>query len=106
MEAGMYLFAFFVVVPSITASIGYAAWKGKPKNFSRELYWTVFVSVVVASGFVFLYAGKMHAGIGTWQYVLQLACFGFGILLFGIAGGCLIGIFVYRRGSFPKDPPQ
>jgi hypothetical protein len=102
----MYLFAFFVVVPSITAVIGYAAWKGKPKNFSRELYWTVFVPAVVASGFVFLYAVKMHAGIGTWRYVLQLACFGFGILLFGIAGGCLVGIFGYRRGSFPKDPLQ
>jgi hypothetical protein len=42
LEAALLLFTFFVIVPSIAAAIGYAAWKGKPKNFSREMYWTAF----------------------------------------------------------------
>jgi hypothetical protein len=30
-EVALLLFAFVVVVPSIAAAIGYAAWKGKPR---------------------------------------------------------------------------
>jgi hypothetical protein len=41
-ELGFVLFTFFAVAPSIAAAIGYAAWKGRPKSFDREMYWTVF----------------------------------------------------------------
>ncbi len=44
-EAAFLVFTFFVIVPSIAAAIGYAAWKGKPKNFDREMYWTAFACV-------------------------------------------------------------
>jgi uncharacterized membrane protein len=105
-EAGMYLFAFFIIIPLIAGVIGLAAWRGKPKNFSRELYWTAFASAVVSSAFVFSYAIKMHADVRTWQYLLQLSCFGLGVLLIGIASGCAVGIFAYRRGLSPESPPQ
>jgi hypothetical protein len=32
LEAALFLHAFFVVAPTIAAVIGYAAWRGKPKN--------------------------------------------------------------------------
>ena len=37
LEAELFVLTFFVVIPSIAAAIGYAAWKGKPKNFNREM---------------------------------------------------------------------
>jgi hypothetical protein len=103
---GLLLFTLFVVVPSIAAAIGYAAWKGKPKNFSREMYWTAFAAAGVASLFLIVCAQRMHADVRTWQYLLQIACFGLGALLFGVAGGCMVGIFTYRRSPLTQDPPE
>jgi uncharacterized membrane protein len=105
-EARLFLFAFFVVVPSIAALIAYAAWKGKPKNFNREMYGMAFVATVAASGFLMVYAQRMQADVRTWQYLLQIACFGLGAPLFGVAGGCGVGVFTYRRGSLTQDPTE
>jgi integral membrane sensor domain MASE1 len=104
-EAGLLILTFFVFVPSIAAAIGYAAWKGKPENFNREMYWTAFAAAIIASVFLMVFAQRMQADVRTWQYLLQVACFGFGALLFGVAGGCLVGIFTYRRG-FGRDQSQ
>ena len=102
----LFLPGFFVIVPSIAAVIGYAAWKGKPNNFGRDMYWTAFVAAGAASGFLMVYAQRMSADVRSWQYLAQLACFGLGVLLFGVAGGCFIGIFTYRRRSSPQDPSE
>ena len=98
-EAGVVLFALFVMVPSIAAAIGYAAWNGKPQNYSREMFFAAFVIVGGVSGALLTYAIRMHADIRTWEYLLQVACFGIGTLLLGVAGGCMIGVFAYRRSS-------
>jgi uncharacterized membrane protein len=103
---GLLLFTLFVVVQSIAAAIGYAAWKCKPRNFNREMYGMAFVATGTASGFLMVYAQRMQADVRTWQYLLQLACFGLGALLFGVAGGCMVGIFTYRRSSLPQEPPE
>ena len=105
-EAGLLLLTFFVVVPLIAAAIGYAAWKGKPKNFSREMYWTAFAAATVVSLFLMVFAQRMHADVRTWLYLVQVACFGLGALLFGVAGGCMVGIFTYRRGAGTQDAPR
>ena len=104
--AALFLLGFFVVVPSIAAVIGYAAWKGKPKNFGRDMYWTAFVVAIVASTFLMVYAQRMNADVRTWQYLVEIAFWGLGVLLFGVAGGCAIGIFTYRRGSLSQKPPE
>jgi hypothetical protein len=103
---GLLLFTLFVVAPLIAIAIGYAAWKGRPKNFNREMYWTSFIAIGAAGGFLMVYAQRMHADVRTWQYLLQLVCFGLGALLFGVAGGCGVGIFTYRRSSLPRRPPE
>ena len=105
-EAGLLLFTFFVVVPSIAAAIGYAAWKGKPENFDRTMYWTAFAAATGVSLFLLVFAQRMHADVRTWQYLVQVACFGSGALLFGVAGGCMIGIFTYRRSAGTEEPPR
>jgi hypothetical protein len=98
-EGAVLLFAFLVMVPSIAAAIGYAAWSGIPRSFSREMYFTAFVLIGGVSCFLLMYAIRMNADIRTWEYLWQVACFGIGTLLFGVAGGCMIGVFAYRRSS-------
>jgi len=105
-EAGLFLLTFFVIVPLIAATIGYAAWKGKPTNFNREMYWTGFVAAAIASLFLMVLAQRMHVDVRTSLYLLQLACFGLGALLFGVAAGCMVGIFTHRRGARPQDRPN
>jgi hypothetical protein len=103
---GLLLFVLFVVAPSIAAVIGYAAWKGKPKNFEREMYWTAFVALGGVSGFLLVFAQRMHADVRTWQYVLQLACFGLGALFLGVAMGCGVAISTCRRRPLSPKPPD
>ena len=94
----MIFFASLLLVPVIAAAIGYAAWKGNPTNFDREMYWTAFVAAMVVSGFLMVFSQRMRADVRTWRHIAQLACFLIGALLFGVAGGCFLGIFIYRRG--------
>lgn len=103
---GFLLFTVFLGAPAIAAAIGYAARKGKPKTFSRDTFALAFVATMMVSGFLMVYAQRMHADVRTRQYVLQLACFELGALLFGIAGGCGVGIFTYRPKSPTLDPPK
>ena len=100
-EAAVFFLAFFVAVPAVAVVIGRAAWLGKPKNWDRSMYWTAFVASVAASGFLTVYAQRMHAEVGTWRYPVQMALFVLDLLLFGVAGGCMAGIFTYGRGKGP-----
>jgi uncharacterized membrane protein len=97
----VYLSALFIIAPLIAAIIGYAAWKGIPENWDRSMYWTAFVVTIVASILVMAYAVRMHADVRTGQYIIQILVFAFGAILFGVAGGCMIGIFTYRHGTGP-----
>jgi hypothetical protein len=93
------LFGLIVVVPSIAAAIGHAAWNGKPKNFGRDMYWTVFIVACAATVFLGGYAQRMYPDVRTWLYLAQTVLMGLAELFFGIAAGCMVAIFVYRRGA-------
>jgi hypothetical protein len=95
-ELGFILITFFVIAPCIAATIGYAAWKGKPKSFDREMYWTAFVSTGAVAGFIIVY---VQGNSGTWPRPVQLACLALGALLFGVALGFGVGIFTRRHSA-------
>jgi hypothetical protein len=105
-EPAFFLFTFLVVIPLVAAVIGYAAWKGKPKSFGRDMYWTISAVASAAALGLGVYAQRMQADVRTWQYLLQLGCFGLGALLAGVALGCGVGILTYRRRTPPEEPPQ
>lgn len=100
-ETAALLVGFFVVVTAIAAVIGRAAWVGKPKNWDRSMYWTAFAVSIAAAGFLLVYSQRMQADASYWRHCVQMALFGLGVLLFGVAGGCFVGIFVYERARGP-----
>ena len=101
---GLLLLILFGGGPSIAAAVAYAAWKGKPKNFDREMYWTAFIGMGAVSAVVIVFALRIRAGVGTWQYLFQCVSFSLGAILFGISMGCGVGIFTYRRRRSAETP--
>lgn len=75
-------------------------------HLRRQMYWTAFAAATGVSLFLMVFAQRMHADVRTWQYLAQLVVFGLGAVLFGVAGGCMIGILTYRRGVRNQDPPR
>lgn len=96
------LLALFAGAPAIAAVIARAAWSGKPANFSREMYWTSFVAAGLAAALLIVWAQRMQP-VGTLVYLLQVSLGILGFLLFGVSGGCGLGVFLYRRKSLPKE---
>jgi hypothetical protein len=92
------LFTFFVLAPFIAAMIGYAAWKGKPKSFDREMYWTVFASAMAAAFILMLYVQR-HAA--TLPGPVVFAGLILGGLLFGVSIGFGVGVFTRRKSTLP-----
>lgn len=92
------LLALLVIPPLVGAVIGYAAWKGKPTDFGRDMYWMCSVIACLATVSIGVYLQRMDADMRTSRYPLQLVLFGLDVLCAGIAFGCLIGAFAYRRG--------
>ena len=104
LELEFILFSFFVMAPSIAAAIGYAAWKGKPKSFDREIYWTAFIATGAVAGVLIVYALRIQVDSGTWRHLLQFTCLGLGAILFGVSLGFGVGIFTRRGDSLAKLP--
>lgn len=99
----------FVGLPAIWALIGYAAWNGKPNGFDRAKFGSLAIAAGAAAFFLFVHAQRMHADVRTPMFFVQLTCFMLGVLLFGIAGGFMLGVVLYRRGlgdsNRAADPP-
>jgi uncharacterized membrane protein YhaH (DUF805 family) len=83
-------------IPSIAATIAYAAWKGKPKTFDREMYWTSFAAAGIASALVFVLAQKLDSKVSA-GHLVPAACLLLALLLLGVSMGCAIAIFTWRR---------
>ena len=97
------LLGLLVAIPWITFVISRAAWNGKPKKFRRFNYWIVFIVACGVFGVVFAYAQRMSADVRTPQYLVQTLLMGLAEVLFGVATGCIVAVFTYRRGSPAKS---
>jgi multidrug transporter EmrE-like cation transporter len=91
-----------VGIPGIAVTIAYAAWRGKPKTFDREMYWTSFATAGIASVLVFVLAQKLNSN-GLAGHILPVLCLLLALLLFGVSMGCGIAIFAWRRPDSPAN---
>jgi hypothetical protein len=97
-HVGVLLFTFFVLAPFIAAMIGYAAWKGKPKSFDREIYWTVFTAAMAAALILMVYVQR-HADSLPGPVVF--AGLILGGVLFGVSMGFGVGVFTRKKSTLP-----
>jgi len=88
LTGAMQLLSLFVVGPVLAIVIAYAAWRGKPQNFTRERYRTIWVVSGATALLLLGFAKWMNADVRTPQYFLQLTCVLLAGLLFGVSGGC------------------
>jgi hypothetical protein len=93
-----FLFTFFLLGPFIAALIGYAAWKGKPKSFDREMYWTVFIVAMAAAGFIFVYIQRHPHTLPDVVSFIGMNLVG---ALFGVSAGFGIGVFTRPKHTLP-----
>jgi hypothetical protein len=103
---GLLLLSIFMGVPAIAGGIGYAALKGRPKSFAPKNYLLGFIACGLISGVLIVYTQRMQADVRTWLYLWQIVCGSIGLLFFGIAIGCGIGIFACTFRSLVRKPPE
>jgi hypothetical protein len=92
---------FYVVFPSIAGGIAYAAWRGIPRNFNREMWIAAFFVTMIVGGTLLVTAQRMDP-FGLWQRILQEICGYSGLLLLVISLGCGISIFTHRQTAPPR----
>jgi hypothetical protein len=90
----------FVGAPAIAAAIGYGAYRGRFKTFSRETFWTASMLTGLLGGSLIVLSIRMHADVRTWLYGLQIIGFISGAIALGFSSGFLVAIFTCRRQRF------
>ena len=81
-----------VGIPAVAVAIAYAAWRGKPKTFDQEMYWTAFATAAIASVLAFTVAQKLNSNSSGGR-LLTAICLFLALLLFGVSMGCGISVF-------------
>jgi hypothetical protein len=98
-------FSFFVGIPTMAAAVAYAAWRGWPRNFSRDKYMMAFWGIGFVAVFLGVSAQRMTPE-DVWHQLLQDVCGVLGLLLFGVSMGCGVGIFTFRHRPPSPDPHE
>ncbi len=99
---GVLLLIFFVVDPLIFVVVGYLAWKGKPGAFTHRKYGALALATLIP-GFILVICGKLiDADVRTWQYIPQVFCMLFGLLLVGIGCACWLGFLIFEGHTHPN----
>jgi O-antigen/teichoic acid export membrane protein len=94
-HVGIFIFTWFLLAPFIAIVIGYAAWKGKPKSFDREMYWTVSAAAMAASVIIVFYVSRHDDSPLFFAGLLA------GGVLFGVSTGFGIGTLTRRKNTLP-----
>jgi hypothetical protein len=98
-DAIMFL-TLFVGAPAIAAAIGYGAYKGRFKTFSRETFWTASMLTGLLGGLLIVLCIRKHADVRTWLYGVQIIGFISGAIALGISSGFVIAIFTCQRQRY------
>jgi drug/metabolite transporter (DMT)-like permease len=93
---GMAYGLMFGLVSCIAVVIAILASKGVPKTFDREMYRTCFAASGIGAVMVILVAQRVARAEVTWRIIPTLL-FDLGLFLFGIAMGCGVGVFVFKK---------
>lgn len=93
----------FLGAPFISLVVGYRTYKGWPRTFNRQTFFLLFLLTLAAASVLLVSAQRLNADVRTPLFLLQVLCFELGAVLFGVAGGWLLGIFLYRLGSSQPD---
>jgi hypothetical protein len=88
------LLTLFVVEPVIAIVIAYAAWRGKPRNFTPQRYGLVCIASSVSAALLLVLAKWINADVRTSQYFLQLGCFLLGFMLLGAGMGSFFAVLL------------
>jgi hypothetical protein len=90
----------FVGAPAIAAAIGYGAYGGRFKTFSRETFWTAAMVTGLLGGLLIVLSIRMHAHVRTWLYGVQIIGFISGAIALGISSGFILAIFTCQRQRY------
>ena len=103
----------FFIGPVLGFVIGYAAWRGKPRNLNPQRYGDDRVLFVASSVTAFLllgFAKWLNADVRTAQFFLQVVCVLLGGLLLGVGTGCgfsvLLRLLRWHKTTRPSDNNQ
>jgi hypothetical protein len=90
----------FVGAPAIAVAIGYGAYRGRFKTFSREMFWTAAMVTGLLGGLLIVLSIRMHAHVRTWLYGVQIIGFISGAIALGISSGFVLAIFTCQRQRY------
>jgi hypothetical protein len=94
------LLTLFVGAPAIAAAIGYGAYRGRFKTFSRETFWTASMLTGLLAGLLIVLSIRIHPDVRTWLYGAQAIGFVSGAIGLGISSGFVIAIFTCQRQRY------
>ena len=90
----------FVGAPATAAAIGYGAYRGRFKTFSRETFWTASMLTGLLGGLLIVLSIRMHPDVRTWLYGVQIVGFVSGATALGISSGFVLAIFTCQRQRY------
>jgi hypothetical protein len=94
------LLTLFVGAPAIAVAIGYGAYRGRFKTFSRETFWTASMLTGLLGCSLIVLSIRMHADVRTWLYDVQIIGFISGAIALGFSSGFVIAIFTCQRQRY------
>jgi hypothetical protein len=94
------LLTLFVGAPAIAAAVGYGAYRGRFKTFSRETFWTASMLTGLLAGLLIVLSIRIHPDVRTWLYGVQAIGFVSGAIGLGISSGFVIAIFTCQRQRY------
>ncbi len=96
---GMIYGLIFALVSCVAVVIAILASKGIPETFDREMYWTCFAASSIGAG-ILIAVAQRAARAGATRRIIPTLLMDFGLFLVGIAMGCGVGMFVFKK---PQD---